>query len=356
MAKAAKTIALLQKEESQALERYCVLHQLKDALVGFLKFTHDKNDLRRGDITTAMNAPYEKLLQAVGTAISNGWASQDEFTSLLDKGELAGRQHLCIFKVRQSEQAKVIESLRKPIDLDHSLPTLESFYLVPAKWSTRILQDTQHEFLAKIVGPREYWDFEEKNITADHIQIDKYRRRERSVIIVKYNYKTKLLQLRLSLRRNGNDTGRAVHDFLTEAVGNQFGDSGRMWFGKLEHFPIADSYAKIVGNRDDFVLIRDTPYDNEIAATLSKKVADYVDLRDNPHWTFDQDFARTSIRGIWLKDGHKDGDEGINAFLHLDDLKLDAKTRKKVARVFFVKSCPDEEIEHVLRRIREHIP
>jgi len=357
MAKAAKTVALLDKAESQALERFCVLHHLKDALVALLKSATETHELKRGEITTAANAPYERLLGAIGSAVSNGWISENEFVSLLDNGEFAGRQHICLFRVKATEQAKILNSLRNPSDLDDTLPALDSFYSTPKGWTTRIISDKGQEFVAKIVGPREYWDLDEQMLSEDHIQIDKRRQRERSAIIIKYQSNDKLLQLRLSvsIRRYGQETGKAVHDLLEKAIKAQCGDEGKAWFDKLEYFPIADSYPKIMKNKNDFVLDTDTPYDHDVKATMARRGTYDVDLRDNPHWTFGKDCARSSIRGFWLTPNGQAGHEGINTFLHEDSLKIDSKTTKKMARIFIIKSCTDGDIEHVIQRIRDHI-
>src|SRR5947199_117283 len=109
MAKNAKTIALLDKGERQALERYCVLHHLKNSIVTLLVEASETHSLKRGNVTTAMNAPYEKLIESLGVALGEGWLAEAQIVSLLEAGELAGRQHVCLFRVKTSEQKKLLD-------------------------------------------------------------------------------------------------------------------------------------------------------------------------------------------------------------------------------------------------------
>ncbi len=164
------------------------------------------------------------------------------------------------------------------------------------------------------------------------------------------------MRLSVSSRKHSLETAKAIYDFLTRAVVAEYGEAGKDMFAKLEHFPIADSFSNILENKKDFVLDTDNPYDQNVKATMTRRGTYGVDLRDNPHWTFDQNCARPAIRGIWLLPGHQNGDPGINTFLHEDWLKIDTKTKKKLARIFVVKSCTDGDIEHVIQRIREHLP
>src|SRR5262249_44671301 len=110
MTKNAQPLALLDDDQRKALELYCVLHQLKEGIVALLVEASKSHGLKRGDVTTAANAPYEKLIDSLAVAIGQGWLAETQLVTLLDVGELAGRQHICLFRVKTNEQKKLLES------------------------------------------------------------------------------------------------------------------------------------------------------------------------------------------------------------------------------------------------------
>src|SRR5437899_780926 len=106
MKRSAKPLTLLTAPELQLLERFCVLHQLKDDMVSLLQPLQEEHSFRNSGVSASASASYEQVLQSISKAIAHGWLTQGRFVSLLDAGELAGRQHVCLFDVRQVDQHK----------------------------------------------------------------------------------------------------------------------------------------------------------------------------------------------------------------------------------------------------------
>jgi hypothetical protein len=209
--------------------------------------------------------------------------------------------------------------------------------------------------LLKIIAVRSYWMKERQRVAEDEYVIREKRHKERAAIVVKLDAEHRTLQFRVPISENAQDTetARAVYEFIEGVVASQFGAGGRSWFLKLRHWPVGGAFEQIVNNHEDFELHTDTPENNRFKGSLSKKgvTADGVDLRGMEEWNYASGYARSSLRGCW-----KTANSAVDVRMHEDRVKVGPQTTRKLARFFFPRPCSDAEVEHVLRRVREHLP
>lgn len=57
------------KDEKQRLEQFLKRRQLKERMVGLLEEIKQEHDLKRGQVTTAKNATYEELVEALSNSL-----------------------------------------------------------------------------------------------------------------------------------------------------------------------------------------------------------------------------------------------------------------------------------------------
>jgi hypothetical protein len=328
--------------------------QLKDASTTLLGEIKDRNGLKRGQVTTDKAASYDVIVESLGKSLGEGWLSANELIRLLEDAELAGRQHLCLFEVPEDLLETISHGLLKPRTLNDEPVSLEEFWEVPLEPYCRLIVE-RAPLLLKIIAVRSYWTKEKQRITDDEYRIHAKRHKERAAVIVKFDADQRTLQFRVPISENAQDTetARAVYEFIESLVANQFGEQGRAWFLKLRHWPVGDAFERIVNNHDDFELHTDTPENNRFKGSLSKKgvADDGVDLRGMEEWNFSSGYARSSLRGKW-----KTGDLAVDVSMHAARVRVSRQTIRKFARFFFPKPCSDAEVEHVLRRVREHLP
>jgi hypothetical protein len=344
------------KQDKERLQQFLRRRQLNETMVGLLEAAKQHHDLKRGEVTTAKNATYEDIVESIAAALSNEWLTKNSLIEVLDTAEVAGRQHVCLFEVSENDIALVTKSLRTPTTLNECPPELEEFWSIPREPYSRLSYKNQDVLLSKIITPRKYWVELETSIrTEDYIEIKRRREKERAALIVKFTPQTRVIQFRVPIREHApsQDTATSVYAFIAELVASQYGNTGRDWFLRLRALPICDAFQKIIDNRDDFELHTDTPENNFIKSSMSRKGGPESggDIRDYDAWVFASGFARSSIRGIW-KSPHK---SGIEVRMHYEQVKVSQQLTRPLARLYFAKPYSDQELEHVIKRLREHL-
>lgn len=347
---------VLGNDQQERISHFLKRRQLNQQLVDLLKEIKDEHDLKRGQVTTAQNATYDAIIESLAKSLQEGWVTTEKVTSILDAAEIAGRQHILLLTVPDEIVDEFETILRQPATLNTDGVQLDEFWEIPLGAYTRILETDASVIVLKIVCPRFYWLLEEKHPTEDRIEIVKQRERERSTIVIKLNKESNLLQFRVPVREKAPnaDTGKIVYDFVVEMFTAQYGDAGIALFNRLRPFPIQDTYQKLIDNREDFQLLTDTPENQHFKSSMSHKgtSATITDIRDFEQWGFAEGFARTSLRGNW-----KIGDDGvIDVRVHSEKIKTGKAMSRQVARLFFPRPCSDKDVEHVIRRISEHLP
>ncbi|WP_337175417.1 hypothetical protein [Paludisphaera sp.] len=322
-------------------------------MVRLLEEVKEAQNLKRGEITTAKNSTYDDIVESISKSLSNGWISTEAVTQVLEAAEIAGRQHVCVFEVAQEDLGKVRESLNNPATLNTQTTSLEEFWTIPLEPYTRILADAPDIHISKVVAVRKYWVEHETPKSEDYIEIIRKRERERAALIVKLDAGSRLLQFRVPIREQapGVDTSSSVYAFVSQIVYSQYGDHGAAWLLRLRPFKIADAYKNIILNRDDFELHADTPENQYLRSSMSRKGAPGTgqDIRDFPEWVYDNGFARSSIKGTWKRDP-----AGVDVRMHYDRVKVSKELTRLMARLYFSKPYSDQDVEHVILRIREH--
>lgn len=346
---------VLGSEAQDGISHFLKRRQLNSQIIRLLTEIKDSYDLKRGEITTAQNASYDMIIESLSKAMREGWVTTDRVISILDNAELAGRQHVLLFNVTADLLDELQGQLQRPGTLNTSGVQLEEFWEVPLGSYTRILRNDASFLVLKVIACRYYWVSDEQHPSQDRIEIVKQRERERSAVIIKLNKADRLLQFRVPVREKAPnaDTGSSVYEFLMEIVTSQYGQGSRGWFNKLQPFPIEGTYQKMIDNRDDFLLLTDTPEDQHIKSTMSHKGKSEAakDLRDHEQWGYAEGFARVSLRGLWkLSD-----DVSVDVRMHAEKIRTGSQVSRRVARVFFPKPCSDQEVEHVIQRIQEHL-
>lgn len=349
---------LSSEEDRNRLGHFLKRRQLNDRIVELLKGAKEAHDLKRGEITTAQNASYDNLTESLAKAISHGWISREELTSVLHDGETAGRQHICVFSVPEDSRETVEAMLRSPRTLNTEEPQLSDFWTIPLEPYSRILLDDKNTLMVKTVAPRDYWVVSEERPSEDLIEITKEREKERSAIIFKYTPANGFLQCRVPTREKkpGADTSKSVYEFLAEIASSEFaseGDSGaQSLLGLVDRFELGNSFQKIIENREDFELHKDTPENQDLKTSMAHRASadDAKDIRDYDEWVYEKGFARTSIKGKW-----KRGEDAILVHMHDESVKLGKQLSRHVSRLFFPRPCTDADIEHVITRIKDHI-
>lgn len=349
------SVILMGSDEQDRISHFLKRRQLNDQLVNLLKEIKDEQDLKRGEVTTAQNATYDAILESLSKALQSGWITTERVTGILDAAEVAGRQHVLLFNVPDELCEELQSTLQQPETLNTQGVQLPEFWEVPLGSYTRLIRNDSAFLILKVIARRFYWTSDEKHPSEDRIEIVKQRERERSAVIIKLNKQSKCLQFRVPVREKAPnaDTGGSVYEFLTEIVESQYGENGLRLFNRLHAFPIEDTFQKMIDNREDFQLLTDTPENKHFKSSMAHKGTTEAasDLRDYEQWGFAEGFARTNLRGLWAIGE----DVKIDARMHMEKIKTGSQISRKVARVFFPKPCSDEEVEHVLQRLQEHL-
>jgi hypothetical protein len=342
------------KDEKQRLGQFLKRRQLKEQIVGLLEEIRKEHDLKRGQVTTAKNATYEELVEALANALNSGWLTVDKVAAVLDEAELSGRQHVCLFVVDEGDLNTVKTSLLSPKTHNKDKVQFEEFWDIPLEPYTRVLSDTAASVLSKTITARKYWVEIDRVTKEDYIKVERKREKERAALVIKLDLQSRLLQFRVPIKEQapGVDTSKSVYEFITEMVESQYGKSGLVWLSRLKPLKIGDAFQNIVKNRDDFELHTDHPENKHIKSVMSRKGSPdtATDIRDFDQWVFESGFARSCIRGMWKRDE----DDRIDVRMHYEQVKVNKTLNRNIARLYFAKPYTDEEVEHVIKRIREH--
>lgn len=343
----------LNSEEKSCLSRFLVRRQLKEPAVELLANAVDKHSLNRGTLTTSKNATYPQIVDDIAKGLKNEWINVKAVTSLLNDAELAGRQHVCLYKLPVSEQKKkeVFDQLKSPSHARTAKAGFREFFETPGQSFCRVIHSTDDEVLVKFVAKRFSWNRELLKDEEDEQLIQRTRVVERNAMIARCSLKDDLLELRVPPREasNASDTGRSVYDHFTKTLGRHL---PKDWDSHLRVFPLADTFNKIIKNRNDFCLRHDTPESTTARISIAKKgkIEDLEDLRDDPLWTHGSGYSRTSLRGVWQV-----GPRLVYMHFNCDHLKLSQKTTIRVARLFIPQLCTNQDTIHAIRRIQQHI-
>lgn len=342
------------KDEKERLEHFLKRRQLNERMVKLLESVKEAHALKAGQVTTAKDASYEDIVESLTNALREGWLDTEALTKILDEAEIAGRQHVCLFAVDEADAAAVVASLGSPRTLNDKPTELEEFWKIPLEPYTRILPTRDGHTLSKIIAVRKYWVDIDRVTQPDYKKVEQKREKERAAMIVKYNPTSRLLQFRVPIKEQapGVDTSKSVYEFITDLVQSQYGDKGIEWLLRLKPLKIGDAFQKIVQNREDFQLHTDHPENKHFKSSMSKKGAPELgkDIRDYTEWVYENGFARSCIRGIWGKEGECKVDVRMN----YEQVKVSKTLTRPVARLYFAKPYCDEDIEHVIQRIRDH--
>lgn len=346
---------ILTEEQQNRLSHFLKRRQLKEVFVELLNKIKDDQDLKRGEITTAQNATYDAIVESLRKSLNEGWVTTDQIVSILDEAEVAGRQHICVFQVAENQVDTVATSILQPETFNDDATTLEEFWEIPLEPYTRLIRNDESVVIMKIVAPRYYWVSNETHPSEDLIEITKRREKERTAVVIKLDKVNRLVQIRVPIREKASklDTTSSVYAFASKLIESQYGDPGIAWFNGLTRFPLADSFQKIIENRDDFELYTDTPENQHFKSSMSHKGAgDAVkDIRDFDQWGYAEGFARSSVRGSW-----KIGDTPVHVRMRSEKVKTGHQMTRAICRLFFTRPCTDEQVEHVIERIKAHLP
>jgi hypothetical protein len=380
---------IITDEEKKNLSQFLLRRQSKSLLIELLAAVSENKSLKRGDVTVSQSASYEKIVDSIDAALKNNWMSRETLNDVLNKAEVAGRQHVYVFRVTQPNVNAVLTILRAPKQLRKQKAELEEFWDPPEKSFVRIIRDADDVFVAKIITTRKYVT-EEITEESDEFEILKRSfHKERSAVIIKFDSTKRLIQFRIPPREHGGtETSKKMFKFCLDLV-NQHFDAEII--GKLARdIRVSDAFPRIVDNLDDFVMEQDTPENDETRSTISAKPGPkgkIVDLRKASGWNHGSGYSRMSLRGHWkvAKDGKaeededeaaQDGEEGpeessnaeelkeefheaeevfVYSHMNADKIQIDAKTSRIVCRLFVPKQCSDGDIDYVIGRILNHI-
>jgi hypothetical protein len=329
--------------------------QLNSRLIELLKTTKESKELKKGDLITAQSSPYDVIAMEINKAISKGWVAASDVVRILDSSEVAGRQHVLLFRGNSSWLSLLSGALRESHGITVEALSMAEFWEIPKAPFIRVLSDNQDSFLAKIVSPRSYWVINEDPVSDDRVVITKEREKERSAVIVKIDFVRNLVQFRVPIREKTPlmDTGKTVYQFVRDLLQSAAGEVGSRSFVELEPFPIADSFQAMVDNREDFILLADTPENEDFKTSMAHKGAttDAKDVRDFEGWGFKTGFARTSLRGLW----QMNDEYSVLCRMYSESVKTSNAISRTIARLFFPRPCTDQEVEHVIQRISDHL-
>lgn len=336
--------------DQQSVGHFLRQRQLNTQIVELLAEVKKKHDLKQGSVTVAKNATYAKLTESLDEAISQGWLTPDELVPILNESEISGRQHVSIYQVTGAKLQGLADALSAPKHIRKSAEKLEEFWEIPDRSFARVLLSDKNCLMVKLVGYRKYHTIVSAGHKDDYELLKKYQHIERSAVIVKLDRSAKLLQFRVPPREHGGaETARAVYEFGSKMLSAHFDLS--IIEQAITPLPIVNAFPALIENRDDFVLEYDTPEDLETKSSISRRLAGKKkDLRDTKSWQHESGYTRRTLRGSWNKGKS-------TTFVHMvhDTIQLDNKTKKVVARVFVPDRCTDEDMEHVISRIRDHI-
>ena len=347
------TIQLSDTEKSRFIS-FIKHRRLNHRLIELLVNAKAQHNLKGADLRTAKNLSYADITVSVLKSINKNWITVDDVVALLDLSEVAGKQHICVFRLPDRGKKAIGDTLRTPSGVVDDSPTLADFHSLPTDSKIRLLKSTNDVVIAKIIAQRSYWITNVLKRDPEREVFEKVKHRERSAIIVKYNRKRGTLQVRVPPREKGpGETGKAVYQFIKSALGAHYPVDSKSWFHKLVHFPIGDSFTKILRNTSDFELWYDSPEDSSTKTRISRKGRPKkgIDLRKEKNWQYQNGYARNTLRGFWSCPRTAD----VYIHMNADNVRVSKSTMRAFARMFVPDLCLDEDIDHVIQRVQDHI-
>lgn len=345
----------LKQSEEIDFTHFLLKRQLRDQIIPLLK------DAKKEDkeLRAAKNLTYSQIVDNLMKALTAGKIDHDELLGILDKSEIAGKQHVMIFRLPSVATSKVFKSISTPHGREASSASIKDFITVPTTSSFRKLLETDDEIMIKIVTKRQYWDHNILEDTVSRVLIEKNLKQERSAIIIKCNKTTGIVQIRIPPRQHGLlEAAKSVYDFTRKVISSHYDLNKNDWFKLLAYFPIDDAFPNLMNNREDFELWADTPRDTETKTQISRRGRPTIgkDLRDENAYTFSSGFSRLSARGHW-KCPSNDNSAQKPLYVHMnsDKIRLGPSSERKIARLFIPNLCEDGDIEHVISRIQSLI-
>ena len=339
--------------ELGALEHFLHRRKLRDQGIELLASIRGQNNLTRVDLSASKSLTYRNLAELLAKALEKGWLPDGELLKMLDDSEISGRHHVCVFLLPPEEKDGLFQMIEQPIGRSSGPVRLNDFLEVPTRSTARILQQSTDEIVVKIVAIRSYWLSEYEKDDPDEQLIRRWKESERSAIIIKCNAREGVVQVRVPPREKGQlETGKAVFDFMTEVIASHYPMDQRPWFNRIDRFPIADSYNKIIEDRKNFILKHDTPENVQTRSQISTKgsTSTEADLRDDPSWNHSKGYARRILRGNWICP-----DAVVFMHLNYDTVRIDRTTTRDLARIFVPGLCSDRDMDHAIRQIRSYL-
>lgn len=343
-------------ETKASLARFLEQRGLKARMVQLFGKIIRREDLGRGELTQSQHATYGKLVSDIEHAISEEWLTDEQLLELLDRAEVAGRQHVCVFRLPAKGVNAILNELSEPTESTESEMTLDDFWRLPEASTARVLRSERGVVVVKIVARRRYWrsELDPQESTENDQWIHRWAQEERSAVVIKCSRSSGILQIRVPPREHAQgETGVTVLGFVNEVLPRHYNVGRGTWYQKLTEFPITDAFNAIVRNRDDFVMRHDSAESDSAKSRMSKKgsIKALDDLRDDPMWQFEDGYSRKTMRGSWVKD-----DEPLYCHMNWDSVRISRDSTMDFARVFVPHLVSDTDIDHVIRRIKDHLP
>jgi hypothetical protein len=347
-----RDVQYLNPEERDNLLLFMKRRQLKERVVARMKEVKEQHKDADG-ISAAKNASYETLVDSVATSLSKGLLDMQTLMQEFDEAELAGRQHVLLFQVPPGRIASTRQRLTSKAGAVVNRRVSE-FLQVPTSTTVHLLVDTQKELIVKLVSRRVDWDEHVVKKTEDLEVVERRRTIERTSIILKYTSAHNLLQIRIPPRGGFgiDETSRKVYLLANAVLDAAYGKEGPALLQEVGTFPLGHAYSRIVANRDDFIMLSDSPESPHFRAMFARRGASGIqDIREMEDYSFHETtFARTMIRGAW-RIGEK---IHVHTTMHWERVKTGPTTQRDMARVYFPSLNTDAEVEHVIGRICEH--
>lgn len=327
--------------------------QLKDQILPLLKEIKEKHKEEAESLSLGGSPNYEALVDAVAACWGRGLLSTEVLTGKLDQAELAGKQHVILFKVPEEK----VELTRQRLAAKTSLLArrgVKEFLKVPTSTTAYLLADTAEEIVVKLVGRRLDWVEHVREKRDDWEVIERRRVIERTSIIIKFASVHNVLQIRVPPRGGFgvSETSRKVYLVALAVLDSAYGKEGTALLQDVSAFPLDAAYAKLVKNRTDFIMLSDSPENPHFRAMFAGRGARGVqDIRDLKDYSFDKStFARTMMRGGWKTD------EEVYAYttMHWEKVKTSSNAQRDIARIYFPHMNTDAEVERVIGRICDH--
>lgn len=346
----------LEEPQKELLVNFLIRRGLNNRCTEMLQRAFNENDLKRGDLSTNKNLTYAKILKEIVKGINNGWINESDFASILDNAEIAGKQHICLFCLPGDEKDRksIFNAIKSPGKLAIKEIALKDFYSVPEDSYARVIENTEETILIKIVCKRSYWDREYDLKDPTEEIIHRWKRMERSAVILKCSIDDGILQIRVPPREGGTgETAKTVYEFFISALSNHYNLKKNSWINKVSPFQVTEAYNSLLENREDFCLKYDTPESDTASNRMTRKGSskDHDDLRDDPMWDYGENFSRNTIKGTWTTDRNTQ----VFSHLNYDEFRTGQNSTVKLSRVYLPKYVLEEEVEYVISRLSEHI-